>query len=78
MSPAIESSVIGLISFGIKEWIDWNARKTRAAEWKPTQADIDEFLAEVANDTPENVRARVAASLGKPYPKPVETKPPAG
>ena len=68
MSPGLEAAAVGLISFGIKEWIAWNERKARAAEWKPKQADVDEFIAEIAGDTPENVRARVAAQLGVPWP----------
>jgi len=70
MSPIIESSVMGLISFGINEWIAFNERKKRAAEWKPTQADVDEFLAEIAGDTPENIKARAAAARGIAWPPP--------
>lgn len=70
MNPVVESTVIGLISFGINQWIAFNERKKRDAAWKPTEADINEFLAEIAGDTPESIKARAAALRGLAWPPP--------
>jgi len=70
MNSVVESSVMGLISFSINEWIAWNEKKKRDAAWKPGKADVDEFLAKIAGDTPERLKAQAAAARGIVWPPP--------
>lgn len=60
--------VAGLIKASITEFLAWRERKARDAAWVPSEADVDAFLAEIEGDTPEKLKAKVAASLGIPWP----------
>lgn len=68
MTALIQAGVSGLIQVILNEFILWQQRKARAADWKPSEQDVTEFLSEIASDTPEALKAKVAASLGIPWP----------
>lgn len=45
----------------IKQWIAWQEKKARPAGHVWTVADIQEFLNDIAADTPEKILAEVRA-----------------
>lgn len=70
MSPILEAAAVGLIRTAVTEYVAWQTRRAQAADWKPSPQDVDDFLAEIAADTPEALKAKVAASLGLQWPPP--------
>ena len=70
MTPLIQAAVTGLISASLREFVAWQSKRAQDASWKPSEKDVEDFLAEVSADTPEAVKARVAAALGVPWPNP--------
>lgn len=55
--------VEGFSTVLIKQWIAWIERKQKPPGWKPTDADILEFLDDIDLATPENVRAEARKEL---------------
>lgn len=45
----------------IKQWLAWQERRTRPAGYIWTQTDINDFLNEIARDTPAAIEAEVRA-----------------
>lgn len=70
MTPLISAAVTGLISASLREFVAWQAKRAQDASWKPSGKDVEDFLAQIDSDTPESVKARVAAALGVPWPPP--------
>ena len=70
MSVLVQSAVTGLISAALREFVAWQAKRAQDASWKPSDKDVEDFLAQIDADTPEAVKARVAAALGVPWPPP--------
>lgn len=68
MDPIIGAAVSSLISALLQQFIEWQKQRAQVAGWKPSQQDVADFLAQVEADTPEAVKARVAAALGIPWP----------
>ena len=66
MNPLALAVGEGLTTIIIKEWLAWVERRNRAAEWKPTEADIADFLSEIDAASPEAIRAKVLAELKLP------------
>lgn len=79
MNPVIEAATVGLIRVALTEFINWTTRKARPEGWVPTAEDVEAFLSQVEHDTPEALKAKVAADLGVPWPPPMppEVLPPA-
>lgn len=70
MNELIAAAVTGLIRATVTEFTAWQAQRARDAAWKPSPQDVDAFMAQVAADSPEALKARVAASLGITWPPP--------
>lgn len=68
MSPAMAAILAGLIRLSVTEFLAWRERRARDAAWVPSDADVDAFLEEISGDTPEKLKAKVAAELGIPWP----------
>lgn len=66
--PIIGAAVSSLISALLTQFIEWQKQRAQVAGWKPSQQDVADFLAQVEADSPETVKARVAAALGIPWP----------
>lgn len=63
MNAAARTLIEGLSTIVIKQWIAWLERKQKPEGWKPTDADIQDFLDDIDLATPENVRAQARAEL---------------
>jgi len=50
------------------EFAEYQKRKAQAADWKPSMADIEEFLTQIREDSPEALKAKVAKALGVEWP----------
>lgn len=70
MNEILTAATVGLIRAVVTEYTEWQAKRARDAAWKPSQADVDAFMAKIAADSPEALKAKVAASLGIPWPPP--------
>jgi len=70
MNEVLAAALTGLIRASVQSFIDWQHRRARDAEWKPTAQDVEDFIKELQADTPEALKAKVAASLGIPWPPP--------
>lgn len=68
MNPLIAAAADGLIRVALNEFLAYQTQKARDAAWKPSQADVDEFLAQIASDSPDALKAKVASVLGIPWP----------
>ena len=68
MSALVTAAIHGLIKASILEFTEWQKRKAQATDWKPSPKDVEDFIAEIQADTPEALKAKVAASLGLPWP----------
>lgn len=68
MEPIIGVAVTSLISAVLTQFIEWQKRRAQDASWKPSTQDVADFLAQISLDTPEAVKARVAAALGITWP----------
>lgn len=63
MNPLGYALIEGFSTVLIKQWIAWMERKQKPEGWKPTDADIQDFLDDIDLATPENVRAEARAEL---------------
>lgn len=54
------------IKFILSEFIAWQQRKARDAGYVPSAKDVDDFLAEVQQDTPEKIEAEARQEMGLP------------
>lgn len=63
MNPALLPLIQGLSTIVLKEWLSWVGRQQRPAGWKPSEADIAEFLASLDADTPEKIREEARQEL---------------
>jgi len=68
MNQLIGIAIDGLVRATLTQFIQWQAQRARDATWKPSENDVEDFLAEIQQDTPEALKAKVAASLGIPWP----------
>lgn len=72
MNPIIAAASNALIEAAILQFVEYQKRKAQEADWKPSTQDAYDFLAEINADSPEALKARVAAALGVPWPPPTQ------
>ncbi len=72
MNPAAYSLIEGLTTILISQWIAWQQRKQKPADWKPSAEDIQDFLDDMDWATPENIREQARQELLAAGIKPVK------
>jgi len=70
MNPLLVAAISAMIRASVTEFSAWQERRSREADWKPSAKDVDDFMAQIESDTPEALKAKVAYSLGIPWPPP--------
>ena len=68
MNQLIGIAIDGLVRATLTQFIQWQAQKAKDAAWKPSDKDVEDFLVEISKDTPEALKAQVAAALGMQWP----------
>lgn len=68
MNEIIAAAATGLIRTAVTQFNEWQVQRARDAAWKPSQEDVEAFMAQIAAHTPQALKAKVAASLGIVWP----------
>lgn len=61
MNPVAIAALDTAITLALKQFMNWQALKSRPAGYVWTDADVNQFLAEIRSNTPEAVEARIRA-----------------
>jgi hypothetical protein len=73
MNATTSAALTGFTNALLLEFIEYQKRRAQVEGWKPSEADVAAFLAEIDADTPEALKAKVAAQEGVEWPpKPEE------
>jgi len=68
MNAATTLALDALTRAILYEFSEYQKRKAQAEDWKPSQEDVDEFLTQIREDSPEALKAKVAKALGVEWP----------
>lgn len=68
MSAIISAATTGLIQAVLSEFVEYQKRRALVEGWKPGDDDVAGFVAKIDADSPEALKAKVAALLGIQWP----------